>query len=71
MHVGIVHVETALGEHQGEKLENAKHKWMFYDAIINCMIICSLHPNLCPRGFLLPCVGWNCLKDESVKASAF
>lgn len=71
MAVGIIHEESALGEYQGEKLENARLKWMFYDVVFNCMMMYSLHPNLCPYGFLLPCVGWSCLKDESVKASAF
>lgn len=71
MHVGIIDVETALGEYQGEKLKNARHKGLFYDAVFNCMIICSIHPNLHPHGFLLPRVVWSCLKDKSVRVSAF
>lgn len=43
---------TALGGYQGEKLEKARPEWMFHDAIFNCMIRCSLHPNLCTCIFL-------------------
>jgi len=71
MPVGIIQVETALGDYQGEKLENARCKWMLYDAFFHCMIIWSLQPNLCPHRFLLPYVGWSCLRDESVTASDF
>lgn len=66
-----MHMKTALGEHQGEKLEDARCKWMFHDESFNCVIIRSLRPNLCPDDFLLPCAGWSCGRDDSVKASAF